>query len=282
MKDIDYRKRLGLGFEDKDKQKAFINRMQIFFQRPNSIAFNSEDERNLCYQLGVPCLFDTKSPYDFDLNEPTGLSRVWLYFEKRTNDFLDFLASVVLFVNTYQGYKKDKKALLSAIKRSLKDSYIEYEIIEDRDGCFFFPKGANELDNALISQPIEWLSDYPKTRKTFITALKQYSDGEYVRDTADNFRKALEVFFQEFLKNRKNLKNNITEVFTYLGNNNAEPALSGMVKTLVNSYDNLNNSAVKHNDKIDKTYLEFLMYQTGIFIRTLIVVRKSEDSDNET
>ena len=242
----------------------FISRMQIFFQKPNNIAFCDNDERNLCYKLGVPCLIDNKSPFDFDIDEPTGLSRAWLYLVKKKNNFLEFLASVVLFANTYQGYKRDKKAILSAIKQSLKDSYIEYEIIEDKDGCFFFPKGAKELDNALVSQPLEWLSGFPKTRKTYINALKQYSDGEYIRDTADNFRKALEMFFQEFLSNRKNLKNNIAEVFVYLGKNNAEPELPGMIKSLINSYDKLNNTAVKHNDKIDKTYLEFLMYQTGL------------------
>ena len=38
------------------------------------------------------------------------------------------------------------------------------------------------------------------------------------------------------------------------------------------------NTEIKHNDKIDEKYLEFLMYQTGVFIRMLVVVKK--DSEN--
>ena len=143
------------------------------------------------------------------------------------------------------------------------------------------PKGAKELDTTLVSEPLDWLKDYPKTRKTFCIALKQYTDGVYIRDVADNFRKALEEFFQEFLGNTKNLANNIAEIFKYLNNNNAENELSSMVKSLLNSYDTLNNKIAKHNDKVDKMFLEFLMYQTGIFIRMLIVVKKNEKSSSE-
>ena len=75
------------------------------------------------------------------------------------------------------------------------------------------PKGAKELDTTLVSEPLDWLKDYPKTRKTFCIALKQYTDGVYIRDVADNFRKALEEFFQEFLGNTKNLANDIAEIF---------------------------------------------------------------------
>ena len=161
----------------------------------------------------------------------------------------------------------------------MEDSDIDYEVLEDSDGYFFFPKGAQELDDGLVSQPLRWLIDYPKTQKVFSLALKQYSNNIYVRDVADNFRKTLEMFFQEFLNNKSNLKNNTTLIFKYLGENNAEPELSSIVKSIINAYDKLNNSAVKHNDTLDKTYLEFIMYQTGIIIRTLIVVKNNKESE---
>lgn len=275
MKEIDYRKRLGLGFDDYDKEVAFINRMKLFFQKPNSVQFYPEDERRLCYALGVSCYLDDNQ-YHPNIDRIKGISRVWEYLKIYEDEFYDFLVSLVLFVNTYDGYKKDKKTMLTVIKRALKDSYIDFEVTEDKDGCYFFPKGAKELDKALVSQPLDWLIDYPKTQKAFSKALKQYSNKKYTRDIADNFRKALEEFFKEFLNNDKNLHNNTQEIFIYLKENNAEPELAGMIKSLLNSYDKLNNSAVKHNDKLDKTYLEFIMYQTGIFIRTLIVVRQQE------
>lgn len=93
-------------------------------------------------------------------------------------------------------------------------------------------------------------------------------------------RKALEEFFQEFLNNEKNLNNNIPEVAKYLTKNNVEPEFAGMIKKLVNSYYNINNKIAKHNDKVDERYLEFLMYQTGVFIRMLIRVKNFSDGDN--
>ena len=143
-------------------------------------------------------------------------------------------------------------------------------------GIFIFPKGAEELDSALVSEPLEWLKDYPQTQKTYVIALKQYSDGIYIRDVADNLRKTLESFFQEFLGNKKNLANNINEVFKFLGAHNAEPELAGSIKDLLSKYDTLNNKIAKHNDKVDARYLEFLLYQTGIFIRMLITVKNSD------
>ena len=84
------------------------------------------------------------------------------------------------------------------ILRSLEDLNIAFEVIKDDNGIFVFPKGAKELDDALVSEPLEWLKDYPKAHKTYVNALKQYSEGIYIRDVADNLRKALEEFLQEF------------------------------------------------------------------------------------
>lgn len=49
------------------------------------------------------------------------------------------------------------------------DLYIPFEVLNDEEGYFIFPKGAKELDNALVSQPLEWLKEYPKAHKTLFT-----------------------------------------------------------------------------------------------------------------
>lgn len=278
MKTNDYRRALELGFDDKQKQRALINRMHLFFNKSSGIDYSYDDERDFCYELGIPCLLDSKSIFDFDYDEPSGLARVWLYLEQYDSGLREFLFATVIFINTYNGKKTYKRVMLSALKQALEDSEIDYDLIQDSDGYFFFPKGAKELDDELVSRPLRWLNEYPKTKKVFSLALKQYSDNTYVRDVADNFRKTLEMFFQEFLNNKRNLRNNSTLIFQYLHDNNAEPQLSSIVQSLINSYDNLNNSAVKHNDTLDKTYLEFIMYQTGIIIRTLIVVKNSKEA----
>jgi hypothetical protein len=95
---------------------------------------------------------------------------------------------------------------------------------------------------------------------------------------ADNLRKAFEEFLKEFLNNNNDLNKNKKEVEAYLKLQNAAPQLITMLVSLISHYYLLNNEVAKHSDKIDEKYLEFLMYQTGVFIRMLIVVKK--DSEN--
>ena len=152
-------------------------------------------------------------------------------------------------------------------------------MLEDDEEYFVFPKGAQELDDALVSQPLEWLAAYPQTQKTFVTALRQYSDGIYIRDVADNLRKALESFLQEFLGNTKNLETNKNEICKYLGEQGVDAGISGLFQPLINAYKNINDRIAKHNDAVDKKLLEFILYQTGLLIRMVIVVNEEEGSN---
>lgn len=276
---IDYRKALGLSFKDKDKKKLFIKRIGVYMQSGENCPFDEQDEINFSYMIGENYLLANIDILEINLgNDPIGLQRAWLYLSKRTKTFEDFLSCVVALVNTYTGKKSDKKAILSGVKKALKDSHIEFELIEDKDGVFIFPKGAKELDDALVSMPLEWLKEYPNARKTFVIALKQYADGIYIRDVADNLRKALEDFLREFLRNNNDFNKNKKEVESYLKSQNADSHLITILCSLLNHYYLLNNEVAKHNDKMDEKYLEFLLYQTGIFLRTLIIVKREENN----
>lgn len=274
---IDYRKALGLSFSDKDKTDLFIRRISVFMQSGEDCPFNEQDEIAFSYMIGEKYLLAGKNLFDVNFgNDPVGLQRAWLYLSKRTKTFEDFLSCVVALVNTYGGRKTDRKAILSGVKKALKDSHIEFDLLEDRDGVFIFPKGAKELDDALVSEPLKWLKDYPNAYKTYVIALKQYSEGIYIRDVADNLRKALEDFLREFLGNNNDFNKNKKMIEDYLRSQNVDSHLITILCALLNHYYLLNNEIAKHNDKMDKKYLEFLLYQTGIFIRTLIVVKQEE------
>lgn len=194
----------------------------------------------------------------------------------------EFLAMYIGFVNTYEETEnidcRTRKYFVDMLLSMMHESKIGYEIIRDKEKneYFVFPKGAPELDDALVSATLDWLSDYPVSRKTFINALRQYADGEYIRDVADNFRKSLEEFLKEFFKNTKNLANNIKEVGTYLKSQGGDNEITKVLVNLISCYDKLNNKIAKHNDKVDDKFLEFLMYQTGLFMRMLIVVKRAE------
>lgn len=274
---LDYREKLGIGFSDEEKGKLFIGKVQNFIYSASRCPFEEQDEMNFCNEIGCASLCNSDSVFNMlDLDTPVGLKRSWLYLEKHTDDALDFLAHMIALINTYGGKKGDRDIILNTVKRALDESHISYDIFQEGKKYFIFPKGAKELDDALVSEPLEWLKDYPNAQKTYIIALKQYSEGIYIRDVADNLRKALEAFLQEFLGNSKNLETNKNEICKYLGEQGVDAGVSGLFQPLINAYKNINDRIAKHNDAVDKKLLEFVLYQTDVLIRMVLSVKQEE------
>lgn len=265
MRYVDYREKLGLGFNDSDKTKMLFNKIIEFLKKVNSdyrlqegLFGRNDIEYLFCQEVGESTIHDDF--YDIIIS-----------FQKE-KCIAGIISKFIVLVNlsTTEG----RKVLIDLLKQYLESLNIAYELIKDEDGYFVFPKGAKELDNALVSAPLEWLSSYPKARETYIIALKQYSEGIYIRDVADNLRKALETFLQEFLGNTKNLETNKNEICKYLGEQGVDSGVSGLFQPLINAYKNINDRIAKHNDAVDKNLLEFLLYQTGVLIRMVIIVKK--------
>lgn len=264
MRYVDYREKLGLGFNDSDKTKMLFNKVIEFLKKANNdyslqewLFGRNDIEYLFCQEVGESTIHDNL--YDIIIS-----------FQKE-KCIAGIISKFIVLVNL--GTVEGSKALIDLIKGYLESLNIPYELIEDEDGYFIFPKGAKELDDALVSEPLEWLSEYPKSRKTYMIALKQYADGTYIRDVADNLRKMLETFLQEFLGNTKNLESNKTEICKYLGGQNVDSGISGLFQPLINAYKNINDRIAKHNDAVDKNLLEFLLYQTGVLIRMVITVK---------
>lgn len=269
MKWIDYREKLGIGFDDSQKFKMLCTILKNYVANVVGENFDENSYLNYCQMIGEEYL-EYREPHEY-LHDSL----------ERSSSIKELVAKYIAFCNTYSveynvySYSTiGKEQILRYLKDSLEKINIKYEVIEDQDGTFIFPMGAKELDDVLVSEPLEWLKDYPNARKTFINAIRQYSNGQYIRDAADNLRKAFEDFLKEFLQNSNDLNKNKKEVELYLKEQNAAPQLITMLVSLISHYYLLNNEVAKHNDKIDSKYLEFLMYQTGVFIRMLIVVKK--------
>lgn len=265
MRYVDYREKLGLGFNDSDKTKMLFNKVIEFMKKVNSDYCLQEElfgrndiEYLFCQEVGESTIHDNL--YDIIIS-----------FQKE-KCIAGIISKFIVLVNL--STPKGRKFLIDLLKKYLESLNIPYELIKDEDGYFIFPKGAKELDDALVSEPLAWLSEYPKSHKTYCTALKQYSEGIYIRDVADNLRKALETFLQEFLGNTKNLETNKNEICKYLGEQGVDSGVSGLFQPLINAYKNINDRIAKHNDAVDKNLLEFLLYQTGVLIRMVIIVKK--------
>lgn len=273
---IDYRKKIGIGFNDKEKETYFRH---CIFNHLYSIAENNDTEYHdddlfdFCCNVGIE---KPEVPY-YD-------SVLFTVFDilRETKSLTDFLSYYIFFVQSIPSENDEednlagKEYYYNLLSDMLNKAHIPFEIYKDKDGMFFFPRGAKELDDALVSAPLEWLSEYPKTRKEWIEALKDYSNlsDTNASDVADKFRKALERFFQEFFSSSKSLENMKSEYGTYMKEKGVPPEVSNNLETLLQSYTNFMNGYAKHHDKTDKNVLEYIMYQTGNIIRLLITLKK--------
>jgi hypothetical protein len=244
------------------------------------VEFGAEAEFAFCNMLGVK-INPPSDIMNFDPDEPYGLGRAWIYLDKYKKEFAEFLFGCVTLINAYpDSQKKIKKGLQTAICNALDDCSLAYDIFEDKDGVFIFPKGAEELDEALVSQPLFWLCDYPKTRTAFIKALKEYADAadENASDIADKFRKTLETFFREFFTGNKSLENYKSTYGSYLKEHGIPKEISNDFEGLLKSYTDFMNSYAKHRDATSDKVLEYIMYQTGNIMRLLITLKQEENT----
>lgn len=279
---IDYREKLGLGFNDNQKFTLLCNKIFGVFSAPEAIGsmclLSNNDYFDFCFLTGnkiQETLIDKS-----DSNDRLAswrFSNAILFIQRNSDSLEAFLLYYLSFANSVQNEEPhicNRRFLIDFLQKSLTDVHIQYKLLKDNEEYFIFPKGAEELDNALVSEPLQWLEDYPKAHGTFSRALRQYSDGEHTRDVADNFRKALEEFLQEYLGNSKNLESNKNEICKHLGSKGVDAEFGGLLQPLLNTYKNINDKYAKHNDAMDERLLEFIMYQTGVFIRMIISVKE--------
>lgn len=278
---IDYREKLGIGFDDKEKSRLFYSRMSNILdelENDYDICVTAPEYRNFCMDTGTRLDLSLLGGFQ-DRKRFIDCVRI---IRDHETILTAYLAYFVWFINSLSDDKErtwNRQAFKKMLLCHLKEAHIQFELLEDDNKVFVFPKGAAEFDDALVSEPLEWLRDYPLAHKTFVIALKQYSDGTYIRDVADNLRKALEAFLQEFLGNEKNLETNKNEICRYLGEQGVDPGITGLFQPLINAYKNINDKIAKHNDAVDAKLLEFLLYQTGVLIRMVLSVKQAQDME---
>lgn len=283
---LDYREKLGIGFCDNEKYKFFLVKI---FNILGEIALdtrfcgiNANEYREFCRITGTEVDYKLLSEFI----GPAGY-RHWLSILRRVcEDPREFFAYYISLVNIVpedrepdeSGRFFERKGLIKLLTAMLAESHIGYNLINADGEYFVFPKGAVELDSALVSQPLAWLNQYPKAHTAFVKALREYADAttENASDIADKFRKALETFFQEFFKNDKALESNKSIYGNYLSKAGVPKEIASNFETLLQTYCNFMNSYAKHHDKTELNVLEYLMYQTGNIIRLLITLKQAE------
>ncbi len=270
---LDYREKLGIGFNDEQKVIYFFtkifNILDDLVPDMNS-QINANEYFTFCNTTGTQM-----QDIQFASSAYSVVIRI---LHSHAKSLEEFLAYYVAFLNCqkdadHKSWKREH--FKNAISNLLDQSHLTFEVIEDADGYFIFPKGVKEMDDALVSQPLHWLASYPRTEKAWGKALRKYADGtpDDASDVADLFRKALEAFFQEFFNSSKSLENYKGIYGAHLKSHGIPKEISANFETLLQSYTNFINNYAKHRDATSDTILEYIMYQTGNIIRLLITLK---------
>ena len=72
------------------------------------------------------------------------------------------------------------------------------------------------------------------------------------------------------MNNNKSLENQIQEIGQYLKNAGASKELRNMIVSVINYYTGYQNNHVKHNDKVNKDELEYVIELTSVIMKYLI------------
>lgn len=272
MNFIDYRKKLGIGFENDKVKEMFFNRIIGFLENDSRIQNQMTEKEyfDFCFQIG-------NKPYD-NVYDKSVWDSIITIFKYNRQSIKEFLSYYIFYVNCqvdYESKEYTKEQLIEVICSCLELSNIPYDLIKEKQNYFIFPKGAEELDQALVSEVLIWLEDYPLSHKAFIKAIKEYSKmkDDNASDVADLFRKSLETFFQEFFNSSKTLENIKSEYGNYMKSKGVPKDLSNNFENLLQSYAYFMNGYAKHHDKTNKNVLEYIMYQTGNIIRLVITLK---------
>ena len=275
---VDYRAKLGIGVDDKQKFYMCMNRIRNEFLNLENYYYEDDLFRYL-NMVG-------ESIEDYYISGGKELNCA-LESVCRTKTLREFISKYVALINSVEDdnrlvYNKNGNRLLTehfenVIINTLNTYRIPYEIWRDEDGLFIFPRGVQEFDNELITENLLWLAKYPETEKAWIKAIRDYSSGEEPSEVADNFRKALERFFQNFFDTDKTLENLKAEYGKYLKEHNVPAEIAGNLETLLQQYNNYMNKYAKHHDRTGQQVLEYIMYQTGNIMRLLIKLNDNNE-----
>ena len=191
---LDYREKLGIGCYDGEKFTFFLTKI---FNCLNGI---SEETHSGCVTSSEYFSFCnlTGSRYNQQLSagyhNRERFNECLTILDQHHISLEEFLAYYIAFTNSIEPQKPlpqnwTREHFANLLVQMLTESHIPVELIKNDDEYFAFPQGAKELDDALVSQPLDWLSSYPKAHEAFIKALKDYAEAatDTASEVADKF-----------------------------------------------------------------------------------------------
>lgn len=149
---------------------------------------------------------------------------------------------------------------------------IDIKLVRRGNSVTLYPGGAKALDEATVEDVLGFLGRSPRVAEKFEHVLRTYlgKNPKQARTLLDDLRFCLEQLVRDILKNRKSLENQKAQLGVWLEGKGVHTQIRNMYSTLINQFAAYQNDAIKHDEKWSFPEVEFMIYQTGIFMRMLL------------
>jgi hypothetical protein len=205
---------------------------------------------------------------------------VYLAFNKSKN-IPDLSIKLNYLIDTF--FEKDEESylvLIAGIKKVIDISPgINIEVIEE-DRYKIVPANAALLDKRIVNETLDCLYKQPAVATLYEEALSTFlkGDSKGYRDVVNKSRLSLELFLKNILGKNKPIEKQKSELGKWLKAKNTHHSIRNII---IQSLDNLaeyNNKWAKHPGYDgywpSKPEVEFVIYQTGIIMRTILELAK--------
>ena len=259
----------------------FIKNRIVTYIIANNLSFSYSEIVNFCYVIG----YDVASLQGFMRRHRTYINPIkykyhYIYHYDAVITILnsfsklnEFVIILCYFANTNE-QNSNRTKLNEIIIETVDSCETGIKVYDEAGTLRFYPPGAQFLDQALIVELLPWLSPYKSAYSSFQDALALMAKEQFTRNVLDNLRHALEMLVREKLNSKKSLENQKDVIGRHLKDSHVPPQIANMYSTLIDQYTKYQNENVKHNDRVDKREIEFMLYLTATMMRFIITADK--------
>ncbi len=138
----------------------------------------------------------------------------------------------------------------------------------------FYPSGAQELDEALIEEPLKWLANFPNERADYLKALTGYT-GKRLDEVIINCYLAVEGVARQILGNEKVLDKNREELLKKIG---LSQEWKGLLSNFINYANEFKRHASEKRHDLNPVEVEGFLYMSGVILRMAILATNGPNS----
>lgn len=267
---LPFHQRFNIAVQDNEAKQRFLNRVnnKVFKSDFYWWVFEKEEDEN--EEEGVSLKDNIMWRLANELGKTFSYSNDWDYYINE--DFHTCLQTLEII---YKELPKDdqKEALDEIIKEIISLSETDLGV-RWREGIFL-PSGAKLLDEALVNENLQWLSDlkYHNVLTPFQKGLKDFLEAnkhpEKLVDTIRDMYEALEKMVRIICSNNRNLKANAEQFVSKL---ELSPHYSKMLKDYADFAHEFRHAVEEDKQRIPPPpqEVEASIYTTGLFIRLAI------------